>query len=399
MAAGSMPALRMHTVTSGQRLAARISRWGVVIASVCAVAPCAARDGPVVLSHEAIGRVLALGPWPPQGVPDPSNRVTGQPAAIAFGKRMFYNPRVSANGYMACASCHQTDRAWTDSIARAQGLAPVGRNTPTLTNVALQRHFGWGGASDSLWLASLRPMLDAREMGSSVGEVAQVVRVGDGLACEYQRAFGRHPSRVSDETVLVDVAKAIAAFQETLVTGRTAFDEFRDALARGDRQAMAAYPASAQRGLRLFVEGAACAACHSGAAFSNGSLVRSAGDGLEAQGFDADVGKLVSSRYNLLGRFNDGPVRTRARAAATRAVAAGPAQSIGVRVPSLRNVAVTAPYMHDGSIDTLQAAVQHTGLAPLDRNQVEDLVAFLKTLTDADAGRRPQRLPPESSCR
>jgi cytochrome c peroxidase len=208
------------------------------------VASLTERNRPPLPADEVAG-ILAHGPWPIVAPRDASNRVSGNPDAIAFGRRMFHEPRLSANGYVSCVACHQTDRGWTDAIARARGLAPVERNTPMLTNASMNNWFGWSGASDSLWLASLRPMLDAREMGSNAAAVAHVVRIGDGLACEYRRAFGRAPEGVDDEAVMVDVAKAIAAFLETLSTGRTTFDAYRDALARGDAQQAARYPAAA----------------------------------------------------------------------------------------------------------------------------------------------------------
>ena len=297
------------------------------------------------LNPQQVRAIVAHGPWPVTPGPDPSNPVSGQPAAIEFGYRMFREPRMSANGYVTCVACHQTDRGFTDGIARAHALAPVERNTPALANLRLQQRFGWLGSSDSLWQASLRPLLDAREFGSSPARVAHVVRIGDGLACRYERSFGLLPSAQSDATVAANVAKALAAFQETLTTGRTPFDDYRDALARGDRSAASRYPIAAQRGARLFVGQGRCAACHTGPNFSDGAL------------------------HDRL------------------------------RTPSLRNVAVTAPYLHDGSAATMHAAVQRhgdTSAAPrLDASELNDLVAFLGTLTDAHgAGRRWPVLAP-----
>ncbi|HYR35376.1 MAG TPA: hypothetical protein VEQ87_13870, partial [Burkholderiales bacterium] len=142
------------------------------------------------------------------------------------------------------------------------------------------------------------------------------------LAQDYAGAFGAPPP-ADDERVLADVGSALAAYQGTLVSGRTPFDDFRDALERTDAAAMARYPLAAQRGLQTFV--VRCSACHAGALFSNGAIVG------------------------------------------------------GVRVPGLRNVALTAPYMHDGSIATLaDAARHHAALTPREN---EDLLAFLRSLT------------------
>ena len=119
--------------------------------------------------------------------------------------------------------------------------------------MALNRWFGWTGAADSLWAQSIRPMLDEKELGLSPALVQARVAADPGFAAAYTRVFGTAASTDAPELALVNVAKALAAFQETIVTGRTPFDDFRDALERSDREAMVRYPAAAQRGLKLFV--------------------------------------------------------------------------------------------------------------------------------------------------
>jgi cytochrome c peroxidase len=230
-----------------------------------------ATETEVAFTPDEAQRILTFGPWPPPFARDPSNRVSGDPAAIDLGRRLFADAPLSPNGYIACVTCHQTDRAWTDGISRAHAMGPLERNTPSVANAWLNRWFGWGGAADSLWAASLRPLLDANEIGTTPQRVVDRFRLNDDLACRYRRVFGRAPDH-ADEVLLVNIAKAIAAFQETLTTGRTLFDEFRDALARGDRRAMAAYPAAAQRGLKIFVGRGNCFFCHSGPAFTNGEF-------------------------------------------------------------------------------------------------------------------------------
>lgn len=357
-------------------------------------------------------QIASLGPWPPPPPDDASNRVFADTAAADFGRRMFHDSRLSANGYVACATCHQNDRAWTDANAHAQGLAPVPRNTPTLDNVAWQRRFGWTGASDSLWMANLRPMFDPREMGATAARVAEVVRIGIGLPCRYREAFGRDPARVDDETLMVDVAKAIAAFERTLASGRTPFDDYRDALLAGDAQAMRRYPAAARRGVQLFVGKAGCASCHAGATFSDGSFHAddrgAAGQAPRREAGRGAARELLASRFNLAGAYNDAPARTRERIDAlgvlAEAVGADAASSERYRVPGLRNVAVTAPYLHDGSVATLREAVRHrehaVGLeagagaaSRLSDTEIDDLVAFLRTLTDAAGAARPRQWP------
>src|SRR5262249_22161369 len=175
---------------------------------------------------------------------------------------------------------------------------------------------GWAGGQDSLWAQSITPILDPRELGMSAASVAKFIRSDRDFACRYRKTFGVAPGK-DDEKILVDSAKALAAFQETLVSGRTAFDDFRDALARGDKVAMAKYPESAQRGLKLFVGKGACDTCHTGPAFTNGEFHDTGipfflRPGEADQGRYGGIKKLLSDRMNLLGPYNDDPKRSTA---------------------------------------------------------------------------------------
>jgi cytochrome c peroxidase len=375
-----------------------------------------AAEVPVQFTEQEVARIVAHGPWPPPTTRDPSNRVSGEPYAIDLGRRLFFDPRFSPNGYVACVACHQPDRAFTDTLPRAHALAPVDRNAQSLANLRLQRWYGWGGTSDSLWMQTIRPILDPRELGSSAAVVAQGMRTGDGMACRYRLAFKR-PVPTDDELVLVDVAKALAAFEETLTTGRTPFDEFRDALVRDDRSAQARYPEAAKRGLRLFVGRGNCFFCHSGPNFSNGEFhdngvpffIR---PGVVDPGRYEGIRNVRASSFNLLGQYNDDT--SRATAQPTRYVQLEHRNWGEFRTPSLRNVAVTAPYMHDGGFPTLRDVLRHYSELDEDRlhadgerilrrlslepNEINDLLAFLETLTDADGERRKIVAPLKVPC-
>jgi cytochrome c peroxidase len=378
--------------------------------------PAAATASPLLPFTDAeVRAIVRHGPWPTPPGRDPSNRVSANPAAIALGQRLFFDARLSVNGAVACATCHVPERRWTDGRPRAAGLDLVDRNTPGLANVRLQRWFGWDGAHDSLWAQSIRPLLDRREMGASARDVAALVRADADLACRYARAFGAPPS-ADDEAVLVDVGKALAAFQETLASGRTPFDDFRDALARGDREAAARYPLDAQRGAQIFVGKGACAVCHLGPNFTNGEfhdigIPFFAAPGRVDSGRFEGIRRLRASAYNLLGPHSDDPART--TATGTRHVALGQRNWGEFRVPSLRDVALTAPYMHNGSLPTLRDVVRHYSELDEDRihadgerllkplrlspPEIDDLLAFLRTLADpagASARRPPPATPP-----
>ena len=364
------------------------------------------QPGEPALSGDEVRRIVSLGPWPPATRRDPGNRVSGDAKAIELGRQLFRDPRMSPVGYIACVTCHQPDRAFTDVKARAHGLADLPRNTPALANLALQRWYGWGGASDSLWMASIKPILDAREFDGNAALVTRLFTREPELAACYRRVFGVSPLQQQQRTV-VNVGKALAAYVETLVTARTPFDDFRDALARGDARATAAYPVAALRGLKLFVGRGGCVSCHSGANFSDGGFhpgVAPADDmaaavarSLADDGRLADARYLKTSRFNLQGVYNDDASGRNAAATRRLAVHAGLAGQF--RTPTLRNVAVTAPYFHNGQTDRLIDAVQHpqrlattadtTSAAPLAPDEAADLAAFLVTLTDAHGSRRP----------
>ena len=321
------------------------------------------------------------GPWPVPPTADPSNRVSGKPEAIALGERLFFSPRLSGSGSVLCASCHEPWRHGADGRQRALGLEPVDRNTPALANVRLHRWFGWDGANNTLWGQNLRPLLDKREMNSSAAHIAGLMRSDPELLRAYEQAFGRKPP-ADPEVVLVDVGKALAAYVETLDSARTSFDEFRDALIKGDSVAAAKYSVAAQRGLALFTGREACASCHAGPNFSDSrfhaGLDPNAGPGAD-RGRQSALGPLRINRYVLSGPFNDNPLVEKAEADL------GGIE--GFRTPGLRNVALTAPYMHDGGIATLCEVVQRHPVAVrqqrgrLSRREQNDLVVFLNSLS------------------
>jgi cytochrome c peroxidase len=381
----------------------------LLLALVVYTAGLAASQAPAVaaLAEGEVHAVLGFGPWPPPARPDPGNRVSGKASAIELGRRLFRDPRMSPVGYIACVTCHQPDRAFTDGKARAHGIADLPRNTPALVNLRQQRWYGWGGNSDSLWLASIRPMLDPREFDGNPALVARLFARDPELAACYRSVFQVSPLRDVRRTV-VHVGKALAAWQETLVSGRTPFDEFRDALVRGDAASAATYPAPARRGLQLFTGVGACATCHTGPNFSDGEfhpgapVAGRAGAGVAS--VPGDSGRLEGARIlradplNLLGAANDDPGR--GNATATRRLVVHESLRGRFRTPGLRNVAVTPPYMHDGGIDSLRDAAQHAAPAgAFSSQQVDDLVAFLATLTDRFGERRPWDTVEARDCR
>ncbi len=354
----------------------------------------------VEFTTEETSRILAHGPWPPKLVRDATNRVSGKPEAVALGERLFFEPRLSGSGSVLCATCHVPFRRFQDGRPLGFGLEDVDRNTQSVLNARFQRWFGWDGANDSLWAQSIRPLLDPREMRSSAAHVAAFLRTDESFRKGYERAFGRPPPH-DDEEVLVDAGKALAAFQETLVSGRIPFDDFRDALEKNDGEAAARYPLAARRGLKIFVGKGNCSVCHFGPAFTNGEFADTgvpffvAAKGRVDSGRHGGIRKLRASAHNLLGRFNDD--ESAASAMSTRHVDPQHRNFGEFRVPGLREVANTAPYMHNGSLATLTDVVKFYSnlneerlhfdgekiLKPLrlSEEEVEDLVAFLQSLS------------------
>ena len=316
-------------------------------------APVAASDASALAPDERAA-ILALGPWPPSPVRDAANPASGRPAGIALGEALFFSARLSPTG-LRCASCHEPWRHFADGRAVAQGVAAGSRNTPTLLDAARHRHYGWDGARDQLWQQSLRPLEDAREMPASASQVAALVRGDAMLSARFAEVFGAAPD-ADDALAMREAGLALAAYVETLASGRTPFDDWRDRLAAlpGEPAPSDEFPAAARRGLRLFVGRAGCAACHAGPTLGDDAFHVSLVHSLAAPGVP-DAGRRGE-----------------------------PANAF--RTPGLRAVAATGPWLHDGSAARLCDAVQPHAADPgtlpplLSAAERRDLVAFLRTL-------------------
>jgi cytochrome c peroxidase len=200
------------------------------------------------------------------------------------------------------------------------------------------------------------------------------------------------------------------------MSGRAPFDEFRDALAKGDAAGIARYPEDAKRGLAIFIGKGACSVCHAGPAFTNGEFHDTGipffiEPGRVDAGRHEGIRKLLASRHNLLGPYNDDAAR--ATATGTRHVALEHRNFGEFKTPSLRNLALTAPYMHNGRLATLRDVVNHYSTVSPDRlhsdgeailrplrlseEESRDLVAFLESLQDG--GNNYRRIAFAADCR
>ena len=315
---------------------------------------------------------------------------------MALGQRLFTDPRLSANGQVSCASCHQSAKQFSDGLPLAVGIhgRKGTRNTPSLLDVAQQRTLFWDGRRESLESQALDPLLNPAEHGlPDEAAVLKRLRADRSYQRAFHAAFAVNAKQPSAELVTTaNVAVALAAFQRSLVSGPTVFDRYQ----AGDASAL--QPA-ARRGWVLFSTTAQCIRCHS--AESPRPLFTDHGFHSLAVGLHRIERKLPELTQKLFqlhqdGRAFDHAVLTDADMAELGrfAVTLNPADIAKFKTPGLRNVALTAPYMHDGSVATLEQAVDlelyYRGaqdgrpliLTPAER---ADLVAFLKALSSEGA--------------
>jgi len=276
-------------------------------------------------------------------------------ASVALGKALFFDPRLSRDASISCGSCHHPDRAFSDTVALSLGVeGRIGfRNAPTLANVAYHPYFFREGGIPSLEFQVNAPISDPLEMDHNLRDAATAV-AND---AEYQRWSQLAYGRPLDAFVLT---RSIANYQRTLISGWSRYDRY---LYQGEDDVLTEQEV---RGLELFNSPALnCTACHSG--------------------FD-----LTDYSFQNIGQYLDYADPGRAR------LTSDPADMGKYKVPTLRNIALTAPYMHDGAMANLDEVIDHFangGLAhpnkspfltsfALDPSQKGDLLAFLNSLTD-----------------
>ena len=392
---------------SGNGIARRriVATASCVFLTLLVTQPVAATDK-VVFSVEEQARIRLHGPWPVPVPPDPGNEYSGLAWAEEAGRLLFSDSGLSGNNAISCASCHQVKSGFSDRRAVAIGSKVHFRNTQTLLNAGLQKWFGWDGGTDSLWAATLRPLLSNIEMDNSVQGIATYLRQAPQYKTYLQRRVNDERvalSALSDAEVAVKAAKFVAAYVRTIASGVTPFDKFRDALAQGNSIDERDFSLSARRGLKLFTGSANCHVCHYGANFSNGEFHDIGrpffiGRGQIDTGRYSGIQRLRSDPYRLSGIFNGTDNRREIRK--TQSVKLSRADWGRWRTPTLRNLVDTSPYMHDGSIATLRGVIDayadidtdrlhsegESILKPLDlsERQRDDLVAFLRALSQGD---------------
>ncbi len=360
--------------------------------------------------------------------PDPSNRVAGDPRAVALGRELFFDQRLSANGEISCATCHDPELGFTDGRTVGKGLEEGHRNTPTVVGAGFSRWLFWDGRRDTLWAQALDPLEDPAEQGTTRTRIAQLM--ASAYRANYEPIFGalpevddpiRFPPLASPRgdaeaiaaweamtqadrdvvtEVAVNAAKAIAAFEAQIVPGTTRLDRYADALGR-DAEGVAPQGILTDleaEGLRIFIGQGACTDCHSGPMLTNGDfhsigLPPTPGERFDVGRIDG-APEVAAAEFGCASQHGDMPPE---QCEDIRFLKTSGFELVGAfKVPSLRNVARTAPYMHRGQLATLddvvahyddppEAIIGHTDLLPLELSDREAaaLAAFLGVLDAA----------------
>ena len=328
---------------------------------------------------------------------DPTNRVADDPRAVAFGKRLFFDTRLSSNGKVSCATCHVPSREFQDDKPLGNGVGTTGRRTMPIAGTAYAPFLFWDGRKDSLWSQALGPLESPVEHGGSREQYAQVVAAN--YRTEYEQLFGPLPDLTNREgatAVFVNMGKSIAAYERRIQYGPSRFDRYVDALIETGRAPKGVLTAEETAGLRLFLGKANCTQCHNGPLFTNNEFHNTGVAAGTAP--EPDHGRMNGARDVLADEFNCRSKWSDAKpeqcAELDFIVTDAHELERAFKVPSLRNVADRAPYMHAGQLATLDDVVAHYNNAPaapaghtelkplkLNANEVRQLTAFLRTLS------------------
>lgn len=292
------------------------------------------------------------------------------PQQIDLGRYLFFDPVLSGDGTVSCASCHQPDRGFADGLGRGVGVSghPLPRSAPTLWNVAFLQRFFWDARASSVEEQMLGPLYDEHEMATSPEQLVRTLNGIDRYRDLFRQAWPQDFVQADAEIRLDQIYSAIAAFELSLISLNSRYDQYAhgyvDALTEPEKEGMNIF--------RSFV--ARCAECHTPPLFTNQQIAVIGTPEPEGMPFDAGAATPLAE----------------------------PTLRGGFKVPSLRNIALTAPYMHSGRFETLREAAEfytdgrghavppgeelkihwHIWEPDLSDDELDRLVDFLKTLTD-----------------
>ena len=305
---------------------------------------------------------------PPVGLPDvthPKDNPYSE-AKVELGRMLYFDKRLSADNTVSCASCHDPKMGWSNNDATAVGVGGQrgGRSAPTIINSAFQKFQFWDGRAGSLEEQALGPIANPIEMNLPIEEAIKKLSAIEGYQKRFKEVFG---SEVNKD----NLAKALAAFERTIISGNAPYDRFK----AGEKTALSD---EAQAGMKLFFGKANCSACHNGPHFSDSGF-HNLGIGQSAKEIDQGRRKIS----NIEGDHS------------------------AFRTPTLREIARTAPYMHDGSLKTLEEVVDYYNQGGTKNDYLDEEIYPLK-LSDAEkkalvtflkeglaSGSYPEIAPPE----
>lgn len=353
--------------------------------------------------------------------PDPTNRVADDPAAAAFGRALFFDTRLSSNGSVSCATCHDPGLGFQDGKPLGAGVGETRRRTLPIAGAAHSPFLFWDGRKDSLWSQALGPLESPVEHGGTRAQYAHVV--ARHYRADYEQTFGPLPDltqvppvagpvddpiarqawdrlteaqRDSVTGVFVNIGKAIAAYERQIEDSRSRFDDYVDALVASGRAPQGVLSADEIAGLRLFMGKANCTQCHNGPRLTNNDFHNT---GVAPRlPSSPDLGRLegaigvLRDEFNCRSRWSDASPD---QCAELEFLTTGAASLEGAfKVPSLRDVADRAPYMHAGQMQTLSEVLDHYNQAPpaavgsselvpleLTASELSQVKAFLESLT------------------
>lgn len=355
---------------------------------------------------------------------DPSNKYSTDPKAVAFGRKLFFDNRLSGNLKVSCATCHPENMNFADNLPLAHGIGTTTRRTMPLIGVAYNTWLFWDGRKDSLWAQALGPIESPVEHGFTRTQTVSVII--NHHKQDYEEIFGPLPAfskrdlppaakpsfdepsalkawislpaekRTAVTRVYVNMGKALAAFMRTIVPTPSRFDEYVKALVNNNPASMIkALTNDEVKGLRLFIGKAKCTNCHSGPLFTNGDF-HNIGV-LQPEKLPPDNGrsdaitKVLSDEFNCMSTYSDA---SRGDCAELLFLDTATYKYIGAfKTPTLRNVAERAPYMHAGQIPTLKKVLEfYRDLKPENRSadlehgtlsdmELMQLEAFLRALS------------------
>ena len=367
-----------------------------------------------ILTEREWAVIQRLSPLPEMPPPNPTNRFADNPDAARLGQMFFFDARFSKDGTISCSTCHSPFHGFADVEATSLGAGRGTRNAPTLLNAAYNKWQFWDGRADTLWTQALAALEGEKEQDGTRLQYAHLIN--QHYEADYEAVFGALPEledatrfpaqgkpggllfdNMSEadqravNTIFANIGKAIEAYERLLISRNAPFDQY----VAGDAEAITL---EAKRGLKIFIGKGVCILCHDTPNFTDNEFHNL---GVPQGGLPEDTGRFDGISKLLANPFNGSGIYSDDTAVATRILnfLEPTLQHQGeFKTPTLRNVALTAPYFHTGEFPTLASVVEFNNaggtrngfvgrregtLEPLhlSEQEKEDLVEFLKTLT------------------